>query len=432
MRMIVIFLFLPFIQSAQTMSVSEFGIYPNDNIEDTEKLNELFEHANSEGIQTILFEEGTYNVSELRLKYPIELVGINNKTILKRTANRPKFGRLLTISGDMEEKRAVIKNLIFDGNIENQGDYSNYKLEQQHLIFVSGNKNVHLRTRVLIQDCTFIKSAGDGITVFVNAEVVINNCKAKDIYRGAFVSNGGNSIITIDNYLIESGEIIKNPGIDFEVIRAGFGNSKKVVANLSNIVAPGKFHVGVLDKSVIKLKNIKTLHSDFYINARDSEVYIDDSEFNLRASNSNKIYNANKLIIKNSSFRLIDESNTTLFIIMWLNKKEKFRNNYVQFTNTVFSSVQKNKSVFLFGTDDLTSNNKLILDNVKYNNFNYLIETKRGGRMVLKNMDVKQKNPLLLNYQKVNNRGLDVELINSKINQNFSELKNEYNTFRGL
>lgn len=146
---------------------------------------------------------------------------------LKRLPYLSKYSRLLTIAGVNSPTGVKLFNITFDGNISKQGDYSNYKLEQQHLVFISGKRNRKGRTKVTIENCTFINSAGDGVTAFVNSDVAILNSKAKDIYRGAFVCNGGNSIIKINNFKILKGDIINNSGIDFEVIEAGNNGTKK-------------------------------------------------------------------------------------------------------------------------------------------------------------------------------------------------------------
>ncbi|GEM_PF-3911528 len=427
---LIIILHISYFASGQNVNVKDYKIYPG--LKDvTNQLNELFK----EKADTIYFEEGIYNVSELYLSNPVVLIG-KKGTILKRLSNQSKFSRILTISGKHSDKRVKIQNITFDGNLLNQGDYSNYKLEQQHLIFISGKKNNQGQTKVSIHNCTFNNSAGDGVTVFVNVDVIITNSTAKDIYRGAIVSNGGNSLLKINNFEVLEGDIIKDSGIDFEVYEVGNHGTKKINAELANVIVQGKFQIGVADKSKVRINNLKTMFSDFYINAPDSEVKITNSHFTINPDKKNRIYGAKKLEVKDCTF-IVDDSNSKsrdMLLIMWMNKKIQFKNNQISFINCNFAKTKKDiqGSVFVFETDNLANNNKLILDKIHYDNFNYLVETKRGGRIIIKNTDLKKVNPLLLKYQKTNNRGIDIQIMNSNINQELGEFENKYNSIKKI
>lgn len=429
---VILFIFLMFLQTnvfSQTIHLKNTTIKPS--ISDvTDQLNNLLD----ENYDTIIFDNGIYNVSEIYVKKPVVLIGKQNTT-LKRLPNRTKFSRILTINGE-NYNNVVIKNIKLDGNLANQGDYTNYKLEQQHLIFISGKKNKVNRTKVLIENCELYNSAGDGITVFVNSDVVINNVIAKDIYRGALVSNGGNSNIKVNNFNILKGDIIPDSGIDFEVFEKGLTGKKTVIAELNDIKIQGKFQVGISDESFVKFNNVKTEFSDFYIKADNSTVEIHNSIFNINPNKKNVIYGSKNLLIYNSDFNQRDYKNSSknMFLVMWMNKDTQYKNCNIIFKQCNFNTEIGNKSgsIFLFETDNLLNNNKLTLDNITYKNSNYLIETKRGGRFSLINTNLSQNYPFLLNYQKQNNRGLDIEIVNSKINQKLDFLSNKYNNIRYL
>lgn len=408
--------------SQSQINILDFGATADDQKEDTDAFVRAFDFAKKNDVATVYIPVGSYIINAIRLDYGLNIIG-EDGTVLQKTAYAKKSSRMFTLAKTSNNKPYTISGITFDGNIHNQGFYDCYQLEQQHLIFVSGDKAVHKEDRVkaTISNCFFKNGVADGITVYINADVEILDNKAQDIFRGALVFNGGNTKAKVENFEVLPGKIIPNSGIDFEVKGEGYDGTKKVEARLNNIKIEGKFHVGVSDHSDIQIEHIRTTNSDFYIVGTNSKIRINNGDFGIDPRLNNRIYNADDIVVSNSRFVINNDTPETInqnaIMLYWLAKGDAFQNNSVVFENCTFTKKtidEKNGFIFVFNTENLMNNNVFILRNITVDkSVTHFLETKRGGRIRIYDSTIKSKTPFRLSSQKTNHRYIDMLIENT-------------------
>ncbi|MBP1991736.1 right-handed parallel beta-helix repeat-containing protein [Paenibacillus eucommiae] len=148
----------------------------------------------------------------------------------------------------VDSKPLIFQGLTIDGNLQNQGTYENYELEQAHLIFLMGNATNSGKLRAVIEDCYFKNCVADAISVYTNVSVQISNCTAVDCFRGGVVVTGGYSNVHVNNFKAHG--VVHATGIDVELDGSGYGNTLKTDITMNNLYLPdGEFDVGVLQGS---------------------------------------------------------------------------------------------------------------------------------------------------------------------------------------
>ena len=200
--------------------------------------------------QTLLFSGSkTYVCRGISLKAGVHYQGANGRARIKKVPAGDitdeavlKWRRIFAVpqneasfNSDAARKvRHRFANLIFDGNRDNMNWSGGYAQEQAASLFLTGNGSTLLtaadqRNKFQVDNCLFVNSVADGIGVWYNADVIINNEEAIDCFRGGLVASGGNTIIFVNGYVSTKARI------DFEVDSAGYGGSHKLNWNLNNI-----------------------------------------------------------------------------------------------------------------------------------------------------------------------------------------------------
>lgn len=261
--------------------VRDFGAKGDGVTDDTTAIQRAINAVHYQGGGTIVFPPGIYVVTSVTLRENITYEGYG-ATIL-RPPTQDKWTRTFTTNyqGDAPSKPLIIRGFTFDGNIQNQGEYRNYELEQAHLIFLNGDPSFPGRLQAVIEDCNFKNAVADAISVYTNVDAKIKNIEAIDVFRGGFVLTGGNSSVEVSN-LTTRGKV--NPGgIDIEVDGQGYGDTLKVDVKLENLnLMDGDFDIAVSEGSNVVGNNI-IADAPFYIFSLNSTLKFTHSKFKVGA-----------------------------------------------------------------------------------------------------------------------------------------------------
>jgi hypothetical protein len=209
----------------------------------------------------------------VQLKPGIYYRGNGSRLLKTPAADEPeaelKWRRLWTTHATralFTEKAAPIwiDGFVFDGNADNMQWSGGYAQEQAASLFLTGDHRTPGRLRAFIRDCVFENSVADGISVWVNCDVSIQNCYMRSCFRGGLVVTGGNTTV------IASGLRIDESGIDVEIDGRGFGETYKVDITLSDSVIGGDFDIGVRDGSQVVVQNVVMTGPRFVLGMRES------------------------------------------------------------------------------------------------------------------------------------------------------------------
>lgn len=231
---------------------------------------------------TVLFPPSTYIIKQLFLAPGVSYTGYG--VTIKRPDNAGNWIRTFSVpesggylwGSDKDSELLSIKGFTFDGNRANQGEYTNYQLQQSPLLFLSA-ANQGGRLRVNIDDCTFRDSVSDGISIHRNVDVKISNCVSDNCFRGGVTVHGGNSNVQITNVTCK-GDVHKS-GVDFEVDSVGYNSSYRTNVTINGMIIDGDFDVAMKDGSVLNGTNIQVYGSPFHIISPNSSVTISNSKF---------------------------------------------------------------------------------------------------------------------------------------------------------
>ncbi|MBD2277246.1 glycosyl hydrolase family 28-related protein [Aphanizomenon flos-aquae] len=287
------------------VSVKRFGAKGNGVNDDTKAIQTAIDTVYQQGGGVILFPEGVYIVTSVILKDNITYQGYG--ATIKRPDKQGKWTRTFTTnySSQKNSQPLIIQGFTFDGNSQNQGHYKKYELEQAHLIFLTADPELPGKLQVFIEDCNFKNGVADGISVYTNVDVKINNCQAIDVFRGGFVLTGGNSSAEVYN-LTTQGKIDPT-GIDIEVDGRGYGETLKVDVKLENLnLIDGDFDIAVDEGSTVIGNNIISGNAPFYIFSLNSTMKFTNSQFKIGAADTymNRILFPHNVTFENCQFTI--------------------------------------------------------------------------------------------------------------------------------
>ena len=117
------------------------------------------------------------------------------------------------------------KNLVFDGNLPNNGPFRNYEMAQAHAIFMAGNVANVNQLAVKVEGVDFVNIGGDGISVSHDVLANIYNCTMTDVMRGGVTFTGGRSESRLKLVTTAAGTLGLPTGLDAEVDGAGYGGT---------------------------------------------------------------------------------------------------------------------------------------------------------------------------------------------------------------
>lgn len=258
---------------------------------------------------TVLIPPGTYSVTSIQLAPGITVSGYG--ATLKRPNSQPNWTRTLYIpetgtgswNNASDSALLTIEGLTIDGNSPNQGSYRNYELQQSHLIFLSGNASNAGRLRVNLRDLVLKNSVADGISLYVNVDAQITDCRADSCWRGGLVLTGGNTRAQVQNFSTTGA--LDATGIDIEIDGAGYGSSYAVDVEIDGMLLDADFDVALGSGSRFYATNVVS-GPGFYLNAQGSTVRIADSRFQVGSfsSEGNRIVYPHDVTFQNVIFEL--------------------------------------------------------------------------------------------------------------------------------
>ena len=406
--------------------VKAFGAMGNGITDDTLAIQKAVDYVNSKGGGVVFFPTGTYVVTGVNINENITYQGEDN-SIITRPAMMPKFNTSFTNArrpyvGLVDSKPLIVKNLIFDGNSQNQGPYENYELEHSNLLFLMGSKPGSSigRLRTLVEDCLFRNGVSDGLALHDNLYATIYNIEADDVWRGGIVTGGTNLTVDIKNYISRGdGDLT---GINFE-------NTVKSHITMENLTLyDGNFDVG-LDSCTLIGNNIKSPNI-FSLYALNSTVTINNSNFGVGPND--KIYFPYNVTFDNCVFNAtemgLSEADRVLHAapaVVWASQWQNQKNQNLLFKNCTYSvdySVDPSDKVYGIYTDldVIDSNNKLTVDGgIFSSNLDVGLYMKGGGNWSINNANFNADLPIsIYGYINKSNYLFDVSLNNLAINSN--------------
>jgi hypothetical protein len=357
------------------VSVREFGAKGDSINDDTKAIQSAIDQVYQQGGGVILFPAGVYLVTSVTLKENITYYGYG--ATIKRPDKQEKWTRTFTTdyAGKEDSQPLIIQGLTFDGNSKNQGQYQDYELEQAHLIFLIADPKFPGKLRAFIEDCTFKNGVADGISVYTNVAVKINNCQAIDVFRGGFVLTGGNSVAEVYN-LTTSGKVDAT-GIDIEVDGRGYGETLKVDVKFENLnLINGDFDIAVDEGSTVTGNNIVSGDSPFLIFSLNSQMKFTNCKFTIGAADSyvNRILFPHNVTFENCEFivtRKVTTNPHDFFAgadVWWQHPNYSLQKNQILTFNNCAFKVDKNfrktdKIYAIYLREDAQSrNNRLIIN----------------------------------------------------------------------
>ncbi len=359
------------------------------------------------------FEKGKiYWLSSVNL-YP-GLVLNGNGCTFKRLPNQGKWNRMLTTQQLKDQSRndsmpLIIENIILDGNRSNQGEYKKYELEQQAILFLTGNTSSSQRLKVIIKNITVQQSAADGVHIYVNTDAQITNCVFLDCFRGGITATGGYSKVSIDHCKFDGSD--EKGYIQFEGTGKGYNGSYKIEGSLTNLTVNGNFDIAVKDSSYVYGRNIQCKPNGFvYFNFTNSIGLFDSCTFYISNSNGkiNRIVRPHVLAFRDCTFYLYSNSqNQNQSEYFW---PISFNTSYSQSARQIITFDKckflpgnafpsgTNSTYALYVLADKTNlNNKLVISNSYIDPaFKYGVFFKRGGNFQIKNTSIQAINPIYL------------------------------------
>lgn len=392
------------------VSIRYFGAVGDGVTDDTEAIQKAIDSIGKTG-GTLLFPPGTYMVSSVGLHPGVRYLGYG--ATIKRPAKQGKWNRTFNAakqgylySGDEDSAPITVEGLTFDGNLEEQGDYRKYQLEQAHLLFFAADKKRAGRLKVRILNCHFKNQVADGISLYTNVDAQITNCTARDCFRGGVTITGGYSRIQIQNFSAQGK--IHRTGIDVEVDGAGYGDTKKIELAINGLSLPdGDFDIGVSEGSIVLATNI-VARAPFNLYALDSTIKISNSMFGVGrySGAANRIVHPGDVTFQNCRFKTEGKSDPkkknkwTAAHVYWNLSKGVTTNQTLRFLNCDFEVgegiSEKDITYAVYCEADIAErNNKLILSGGSISPaFDQGVFLNLGGNVQIRDVSIESVTPM--------------------------------------
>ena len=285
------------------INVRAKGAVGDGQANDTAAIQAAMKEASANVPSVVLIPPGTYLVTTVDIGPGVTISGFG-ATIL-RPANQGKWIRTfntgLTYSSEVDSAPLSIEGLTFDGNAKAQGPFRGHELEQAHLLFLSGATGKAGRLRVFVTDVSVNNGVADGVSVYNNVHATITNLNALDVFRGALVVTGGNSIVDATNVKTEATDV--PTGIDIEVDGRGNGTFRSVIT-LTDVDMKGSFQAAVYEGSKVIVNRMNARGTGLNITNHNSAIEISNSRFVIGPADgyANRIIYPGDLRIKNTTF----------------------------------------------------------------------------------------------------------------------------------
>lgn len=399
-------------QSAE-ISVKKFGAMGNGVENDTKAFQEAMDYLYHTKSNTLFIPKGIYILNSV-VVYPGLTIYGEEGTVLKKAPSSTKFDRMFTTSVTTkfsynrmtDSKPLVIRKIMFDGNYENQGNYLNYELEHQHLIFIAANRSSKGRIKAEIHDCYFKNGVADAISIYTNSDVIVKNCIAENVFRGGVTITGGNSKVLVDGFKAFGDKHLT--GIDVEIDGAGFQENLNVEVIMKNMDLAGDFDVAFLG-GFFRGDSILVRSSPFNLYAPKGNVEITNSKFYLTRTNGIRF--PKKVTITNSIFETKGRTEDEVLLkVINVTSENVSKNNSLTFINCAFNAKEmKGNYAIQISPDDSNNNNHIKLEGCKFNNFKRAIYLPQGGSLKVKNCSFSGDKALETNATRNYNYVIDIE-----------------------
>lgn len=308
--------------------------------------------------QTLFFPSGIYVERLVYLKPGVNLLGFGDATLLKTPAgtetdeNILKNWRMVTVNPvDWREEawcnhRTTIQGLIFDGNLANMNWTNNtYSQEQAHCLFLTGPsaayaKSLTHRTKWQVLDCHFQNSVADGLSFYINSDLIVENITANNCFRGGLTVTGGNSHCTVRGYIGE------NARVDFEVDGVGFGGTYRLDVDIDGVIVdqnggglrPGGIDFGGTSGGFFYMRNVQVFTPPFnFIGATgDPQKLIQNCYFTIggRSAVANRFVRPTGTF-ENCTFYVKEQSGVTQYTALHM-YPSFIENAYINFVRCTF------------------------------------------------------------------------------------------------
>lgn len=394
---IIIFICLYYKSVAFTESIDirEFGAIPNDELDDTDAIIKAISYSYKTKGSKVKFAGGNYIISSIHIKHGVYIYS-DDKSKLTRAKRMDKWSRMFTtyLNGtyiNQKSNEIYFDGLTFDGNINHQGEYKNFELEHQAIIFISGNIDNEKRIKVSIRNCRFYNGVGDGIHLHQNVQASIKNCLFKNLFRGGVTITGGNTDVVMTNLKIEKSENLT--GIDIEYDSPGYKNSRKIIVKVDGLDIDGDLDIGLVEGKFIG-KNITCHSAPLNFFAPSASIQISNSFFYGGILESCRIVYPHNVVFENCIFNMDFETNKKEeignFVVLHNTGDRISMNNSLVFNNCKFKNISnKNLKQRVIAikvySDKSLRNNKIILKNCSFVNYTIGLFASIGGNFYLNN-----------------------------------------------
>lgn len=241
------------------VNVTDFGAVADDDIDDTQYINNAINSLSNGGV--VFIPSGTFiiNVSEcVNLIDNVTLIGNGKTTIIKLADNQNELNNMIKVES---KKNVNIYNFVVDGNRENQDN----EITTQYGIFVSGSKNCNV-ANVYVKNTNGVGIHlynSDYCTVYMCFSVgnkyhgfeieqsdycqLLNSYSSKNNRHGLLISPGeigseGSHYNTVQSsYFYDNNE----SGISFSLANDGLGDGLSTMNYIYNNIVFSNVYCGI-------------------------------------------------------------------------------------------------------------------------------------------------------------------------------------------
>jgi hypothetical protein len=392
-----------------TADVRAAGARGDGMTDDTRAIQAAVDRVRAQGGGTVLFPPGTYQITTVNIYPGITYLG-DRATIKRPDDPDTKLGRSLRTfntrdpqySGSTDSPPLIIRNLVFDGNIDRQGPKN--RTDQAHLLFLQAAHHSPGRLKVLIDNCTFQNSPADAITTYVNVDLEIKNTVAQNCRRGALVFNGGNTKARVSNFRAIAGR--QRSRIDMEIASGGYNRSQAVELTLDTVYCDGNVEFenfgGTLN--VINAQFVGPLFNLFgrgvgKAQFRNSVIHLGPNQDNRIQAPGSVVFDKCRFVASRSEARSIQRA-FRAFRVMWDGKQGQL----VRIVDCDFvvdpATVSPGNVVVAVHTtvDPANSGNRLVVEGGSIaEGFDTAFQMERGGTWTIRGTAIRSPKAFKLN-----------------------------------
>jgi hypothetical protein len=388
----------------ETVSVTDFGASPSNSASiNRAAFQAAVDYLDNRGGGTLYIPTGTYETTEIALGWNLEIVG-EAGAVIRRPNNAADPNVRLFSTEDRPWQSAsdsptlTIRNLTFDGNRAGNTPWAGYEREQWASVFIQGDPAYAGRRNVVVDNCRFINSPGDGLSVYVNARVKADNITGTNNLRGLITVHGGHSETFITNMSDELGTLCS--GLHIESDGPGYGGSTRCDVTVDGARIINGCSFGAPGGSRVEVTNLHMLGPGVSWNADAAFHKYTNCHFKLGLLASNRIVYPGHMQFTNCIFELEYDGSVagTEYGLGfrthddYLVPAQRKLNQRVQFSNCQFfadASIASNSGVaygIKFDIDATAYNNVFVVQNCNFDSsLDYGVQT-FGGIRILKDL----------------------------------------------